>query len=189
MLMERWSKKRRIMCRYDLTASIYDMRYEEEQTAKIEAALKNDTVKANGLVLDVGCGTGLLFQHVAGKSAGVVGLDISRKTLSNAKKREKEFRNVHLVLADADHMPFNDGLFDGVYAFTVIQNLPNPEDALAEMRNVARVGSTVVVTGLKKCFSQNALISLLETAGFRVVRLEDACNLKCYVAVCQTLHP
>jgi ubiquinone/menaquinone biosynthesis C-methylase UbiE len=187
--MERWSKKRRIMCRYDLTANIYDMRYEEEQTAKIEAALKNDTIKASGLVLDVGCGTGLLFQHVAEKSAGVIGLDISRKTLTNAKKRAKEFRNVHLVLADADLMPFNDGLFDGVYAFTVIQNLPNPTDTLAEMRNVARVGSTVVVTGLKKCFSRDAFISLLETAGFRIVRLEDGCNLKCYVAVCQKLPP
>ena len=187
--MERWSKKRRIMCRYDLTASIYDMRYEEEQTAKIEVALKNDTVKANGLVLDVGCGTGLLFQRVAGKSAGVIGLDISRKTLATAKKRAKRFRNVHLVLADADRMPFNNALFDGVYAFTVIQNMPNPDDTLAEMRKVARVGSTVVVTGLKKCFSRDAFISMLETAGLGVVRLEDGCNLKCYVAVCQTLHP
>lgn len=177
------------MCSYDLTASIYDMRYEEEQTAKIEAALKDDTIKANGLVLDVGCGTGLLFQHVAKKSAVVIGLDISRKTLTSAKKRAKEFTNVHLVLADADLMPFNDGLFDGVYAFTVIQNMPNPADTLAEMRNVARVGSPVVVTGLKKCFTRAAFISLLETAGFRVVRLEDGCNLKCYVAVCQTLTP
>jgi ubiquinone/menaquinone biosynthesis C-methylase UbiE len=187
--MERWNKKRRIMCRYDLTASIYDMRYEQEQTAKIEAALKDDSIHTSGLVLDVGCGSGLLFQHVAEKSAGVIGLDISRKTLTNAKKRAKEFRNVHIVLADADRMPFNDGLFDGVYAFTVIQNMPDPADTLAEMRNVARVGSTVVVTGLKKCFSRDAFISLLATAGFRVVRLEDGCNLKCYVAICQKLTP
>lgn len=187
--MERWSKKRRIMRRYDLTASIYDMRYEEEQTAKIKAALEKNTIKAGGLVLDVGCGTGLLFQHIVEKSEGVIGLDISRKTLINAKKRAKRFRNVHLVLADADLMPFNDGLFDGVYAFTVIQNMPNPDETLTEMRNVARIGSTVVVTGLKKCFSRDAFISMLETAGLRVLRLEEGCNLQCFVAVCQTFHP
>lgn len=187
--MEHWSKKRRIMYRYDLTADIYDMRYEEEQTAKIEAALKNNTAKAGDLVLDVGCGTGILFQHVAEKSAGVVGLDISRKTLTNAKTRAKKFKNVHLVLADADHMPFNDALFDVVYAFTVIQNMPNPQDTLAQIMNVAKVDSTIVVSGLKKCFSQHAFISVLETAGLRIESLEDESGLKCHVAVCQKLHP
>jgi ubiquinone/menaquinone biosynthesis C-methylase UbiE len=185
--MESWNKKRRIMRRYDLTASIYDMRYEEEQTAKIEVALKN--IKARGLALDMGCGTGLLFQRIAEKSTRVIGVDISRKTLTNAKKRAKGFRNVHLVLADADHVPFDSGLFDSVYAFTVIQNMPNPENTLAEMRRAAKPGSTVVVTGLKKCFSREAFVSLLETAGFRVLGLEDECNLKCYVAVCQTFPP
>ena len=187
--MEHWSKKRRIMYRYDLTAGIYDMRYEEEQTAKIEAALKNDAAKASGLVLDVGCGTGLLFQYIAEKSAGVIGLDISKKTLTNAKKRAQKFKNVHIVLADADHMPFKDALFDVVYAFTVIQNMPNPQDTLAEIRNVARVDSTIVVTALKKCFSQHTFISALETAGLRIESLEDESDLKCHVAVCQKLHP
>jgi ubiquinone/menaquinone biosynthesis C-methylase UbiE len=187
--MDRWTKKRQIMRRYELTASIYDMRYEEEQTAKIEAALKNINIKPRSLALDVGCGTGLLFQRITEKSARVIGLDISRKTLTNAKKRAKEFRNVQLVLADADHMPFNNGLFDGVYAFTVIQNMPNPEDTLAEMRRITKRGSTVVVTGLKKCFSRESFISLLETAGFNVMRFEDECNLKCYIAVCKKLPP
>jgi hypothetical protein len=35
--MGSWLKKRRVMQRYDLTAEIYEMRYVEEQTAKIEA--------------------------------------------------------------------------------------------------------------------------------------------------------
>jgi ubiquinone/menaquinone biosynthesis C-methylase UbiE len=187
--MDRWTKKRQIMRRYDLTASIYDMRYEEEQTAKIEAALKNINIKTRSLVLDVGCGTGLLFQRLVEKSAGVVGLDISRETLAKAKKRAKSFRNVHLVLADADHIPCNNCLFDSVYAFTVIQNMPDPKDTLTEMRRVTRLDSTVVVTGLKKCFSREVFMSLLETAGFNVMRLEDGCDLKCYVAVCRIIPP
>jgi hypothetical protein len=66
--------------------------------------------------------------------------------------------------------------------------MPYPDDTLAEMRRVARIGCTLVVTGLKKCFSRDAFVLLLETAGLRVLRLEDGCNLQCFVAVCQTLH-
>lgn len=182
--MNRWTKKRRIMHRYDLTANIYDMRYEEEQTAKIEAALKKLIIKPCSLALDIGCGTGLLFQNIA-KSAGVIGLDISKKTLAHAKKRAERFRNVHLVLADADHMPFNNGLFDNVYAFTVIQNMPNPEDTLDEIRRVAKPGSIIVVSGLKKCFPRESFISLLQTAGFDLMELEDEHTLQCFVAVCK----
>ena len=39
--MNGWLKKRRVMRRYDLTAEMYDMRYAEEQAAKIRAGLKH----------------------------------------------------------------------------------------------------------------------------------------------------
>ena len=53
--MNKWSQKRRVMRRYDLTARMYDERYAEEQAAKYRAALKH--LDIHGSVLDVGCGT------------------------------------------------------------------------------------------------------------------------------------
>jgi ubiquinone/menaquinone biosynthesis C-methylase UbiE len=96
---------------------------------------------------------------------------------------------VHLVLADADYMPFNNDLFDIVYAFTVIQNMPNPEDTLDEMGRVAKPGSIIVVTGLKKCFPRESFISLLQTAGFDLMEFEDEPTLQCFVAVCKRFAP
>ncbi len=124
--MSGWSKKRAIIRRYDVTAHLYDMRYAEEQSAKIDAALKTAKIARNGMALDVGCGTGLLFKHVAGKTKALIGLDISRKTLQQAKTRAKDYSNVHLILADADYMPLRRNTFSNVFALTLVQNTPNP---------------------------------------------------------------
>ncbi|MCK4439381.1 methyltransferase domain-containing protein, partial [Candidatus Bathyarchaeota archaeon] len=119
--MSEWDKKRDVMQRYDLTAHIYDMRYAEEQTAKIEAAMEIIDVEKGSLVLDVGCGTGVLFNHVANKAKAIVGLDISKEILLQAKERARKFSNAHLILADADNMPLEEGMFSHVFALTLVQ--------------------------------------------------------------------
>lgn len=184
--MSEWDRKRDIMRRYDVTARMYDMRYAEEQTAKIKAALKPVGINMKGCALDVGCGTGLLFNHVADKAEMVVGLDISGKILLEARKRARSFPNICLVLADADHLPFVTNIFSFVFAFTLIQNLPNPNKTLCEIRRVARDDALIVVTGMKKAFTRRSLEGLLEDSGLRIHALKDE-GLKCYVATCKKL--
>src|SRR4030067_188127 len=94
--------------RYDLTAVMYDARYAEEQEAKYYAALTS--MKPTGLVLDVGCGTGLLFSRIASESEQVVGVDVSKKLLLQARERARKLRNADVVQADADHLPFKSDL-------------------------------------------------------------------------------
>ena len=174
------------MRRYDLTAHIYDMQYAEEQAAKIEAAIKSINIKKYGLVLDAGCGTGLLFSYVADKSETTVGIDISRKILLQAKKRAENFPNVLLIWADADHMPLKEKVFSHVFAITLIQNTPNPIKTLNEIKRVAKEDAVIVVTGLKKTFSLEGFEKLLQEATLKIVALQDE-GLQCYVAVCTKL--
>jgi phosphatidylethanolamine/phosphatidyl-N-methylethanolamine N-methyltransferase len=185
--MSERNKKRRIMRRYDSAPHIYDMRYAEEQTAKIEAALQCVNVKKHDMVLDVGCGTGLLFDYVATKAETIVGVDISRKTLLQAKKRSGKFSNVHLIWADADGLPLKDDVFSRVFAVTLIQNIPNPIKTLDEVKRVTKKNAVIVVTGLKKKFSHEIFERLLRKIGLNVIEMEDG-NLKCYVAICSKLH-
>jgi ubiquinone/menaquinone biosynthesis C-methylase UbiE len=180
--MSVWDKKRDIMQRYDVTAQIYDMRYAEEQTAKIKAALKH--LKAKGcMVLDAGCGTGILFSHVAGKARMTVGLDFSKKTLLKAMERAKNHAGVNLVRGDADNMPLRDKVFDRVFAMTLIQNAPAPTETLKEIKRVAKGNALIVITGLKRVFSRSTLEHLLKNAGLNIVAMENE-GLMCYVAVC-----
>jgi len=186
--MSEWAKKYDVMRRYDLTAHLYDMRYAEEQIAKIEAAVESVQIEGHGSVLDVGCGTGLLSIYIANKAKMIVGLDISRKTLLQAKKRTKTSTNAHLILADADNMPLKENAFNHVFALTLIQNTPSPLETLAEIKRVAEENAMIIITGLKKKFSIEAFKELLQDADLNVIALKHE-NLNCYVAVCtKVLH-
>ncbi|MBS7636282.1 methyltransferase domain-containing protein [Candidatus Bathyarchaeota archaeon] len=184
--MSEWELKRGNIQHYDLTAKSYDEQYAEEQRAKIETALKSVKISGSCLILDCGCGTGLLFEYVAEKAAMVVGLDISRKILAEAKRRAKAFGNVCLVLADADYPPFRDHVFSHVFAVTLLQNMPNPERTLTEICRVAEKDSYIIVTGLKKKFSSEVFEGLLRKLGLNIIEISNSSeSLKCYVAICK----
>jgi ubiquinone/menaquinone biosynthesis C-methylase UbiE len=180
--VNRWIQKRRVMRRYDATARSYDELYGEEQEAKYLKALERVDV-AGSAVLDVGCGTGLLFSYIADAAQAVLGVDISRELLLRAKEQAVKFRNIYLIKADADHLPFQNGFFSVVFAFTVLQNMPKPKETLAELERVSKSGGSIVVTGLKKAFSLSEFTCMLEDAGLMVVSFVDDEALKCYLAV------
>jgi ubiquinone/menaquinone biosynthesis C-methylase UbiE len=175
-----WKDKRKIMQRYDLTADMYDERYAEEQNAKYKKALEKLGV-ADMAVLDAGCGSGLFFSHVAPQAKMVVGVDVSRKLLFKAKAQTQGLGNVFVLQADADHLPFRDGAFGGVFAFTVLQNLPKPAETVCELKRVAKHGGWVVVTGLKKAFPLEQFMDILENSGLKIVSFVDDAAVNCYV--------
>jgi ubiquinone/menaquinone biosynthesis C-methylase UbiE len=184
MLMSDWDRKREIMRRYDETAHIYDMRYAEEQVSKIKAALKNIKTETLGAVLDVGCGTGILFDCVADNAEIVIGVDVSRRSLLEAKKRAEKYPSVHLVWADADCVPLRDKIFNYVFALTLVQNTPDPAATLNEIVRVGKKDATFIITGMKKAFTLEDFKALLQCSGLRISVLENGV-LQCFVAVCR----
>jgi ubiquinone/menaquinone biosynthesis C-methylase UbiE len=177
-----WKDKRKVMRRYDLTADMYNERYAQEQKAKYGVALENVDV-ADCAVLDVGCGSGLFFSHVAAKAKVLVGIDVSRKLLLKAKGQAHAFQNVLVLQADADYLPFREAFFDVGFSFTVLQNMPKLSETLNELKRVSKPAGKVVVTGLKKAFALNTFMDVLESSGLKIVSFVDDEDLKCYVAV------
>ena len=177
-----WRDKRKVMQRYDVTAKMYDERYGDEQKGKYGKALENVNM-ASKAVLDVGCGSGLFFKEVAAQANMVAGVDVSRKLLLKAKEQAKAFGNVFVLQADADHLPFREGFFDAVFAFTVLQNMPKPPETLCELKRVVKLGGRVVVTGLKKAFPLDLFMDVLENSGLKLAAFVDDEAVNCYVAV------
>lgn len=182
--MSKWSKKRRVMRRYDQSAKVYDAQYREEQHAKIRTAMDNLNLNRDSIVLDAGCGTGLLFEHVAEKTKFTIGTDSSRGLLKEAKKKARGYKNIALVLADADNMPFANHAFDVVFAITLLQNMPNPVVTLKEIRRVSKSNGLIIVSGLRKAFTKNNFSEMLKRANLKVVVLRLDQQMREHVAVC-----
>jgi len=182
--MAEWSQKRRTMRHYDQSAAVYDAQYYEEQEAKIKAALTGFTLKKENILLDAGCGTGLLFPHIAEKAKLFVGIDTSGIILKEAKKRLKHHTNAIIIRADVDYIPFPNETFDAVFAITLLQNTPKPKKTLTEMRRVATRDTTIVATGLKKAFTRKEFTRLLRGVGLEIKVLRLDANLKEHVAIC-----
>ena len=123
------------MLGYDLLSLSYDELYGGEQIGKYHAALRSLDLQKCGRILDLGCGTGLLYDYLLGLgwTGEYVGLDLSAGMLEKAKMRGPQ----HLIQADAHKLPFRDKVFTYVFSFTVIHHC-NPETFHAEAKRVAQ---------------------------------------------------
>ena len=182
--MREWKEKYGSMWHYDQLATIYDVHYVGEQNAKIENVLKSLKFSSNELVLDLGCGTGFLFPHIEKRLGFLVGLDVSRNALRQAKNRTKNRSNLELVCADADKTPFPNHIFDKIFAITILQNMPQPTKTIKEMKRTGKPQAIFALTGLKKKFTPDSFVDLLDSVQLRVLTLNNDQRLKGVVAVC-----
>jgi ubiquinone/menaquinone biosynthesis C-methylase UbiE len=100
--------------------------------------------KNNGVILDVGCGSGYILERLSADHK--YGIDLSLNNITKAKKNLAGKKNIFLERADAQNLPFNDSFFDCVVSSEVIEHVPNPEKVLAEIFRVLKADGRMVIT-------------------------------------------
>ncbi len=179
---------------YDKTAHLYDKRHENDTTTHLRKMETKMLKKyARGLVLDVGCGTGVY----SGLFEKYTGIDISGKMIKEALRKSKQ----RYAMANAENLPFHDGTFDTVICMFTVLNLCDYKKAAKEMRRVLKKGGTLIISVASvwdrknysmldklrgrfdsdiksiriernrlrfKLFTKPELMSLFENAGFRL---------------------
>ena len=143
-------------------------------------------------ILDVGCGTGanLLMLSKFGQAEGV---DISEDALAFCRERGLD----KVKLGAGEELPYEDGTFDLVTAFDVVEHMDDDLAGLKEMRRVLRPGGRVLLFvptfmflwGLQDDVSHHRrryrlpeLRRVLEQAGFEVERSTYA-NITFFVPI------
>jgi methionine biosynthesis protein metW len=102
-------------------------------------------IRPGDTVLECACGTGTITAAIAPACARVVATDYSEGMLKQAGKKLTRYPNVVVEQADITHLRYADDSFDAVVAANVIHLLPEPGDALKELKRVTRPGGTIIV--------------------------------------------
>lgn len=97
-------------------------------------------VGAHGRILDLGCGTGGVLQHL-GVFGKAIGLDPAPEAAVYCRRR-----NVPMVVGSGLDLPFADASFDAVLALDVIEHVADDIALLREARRVLRPGGVLVLT-------------------------------------------
>lgn len=95
------------------------------------------------LLVDIGCGAGLLAPHLAGRGYRHVGVDLVRSALDQATGH-----GVRPVNANATALPLPDACADVVTAGEVLEHVPDWRAAVAEACRILRPGGVLVLDTL-----------------------------------------
>jgi arsenite methyltransferase len=123
-------------------------------------------IPTGGIALDVGSGPGNVtasLARAAGPDGLALGVDISEPMLARAVRAEAG-PQVGFLRADAQRLPFRDETFDAAVSIAMLQLIPKPSAALAEMARVLRPGGRMAVM-VPTAGRAGALIRLLPDGG------------------------
>ena len=130
--------------RYDRQAGLFDFWEAPLEALAFKRLRKRLWSEVHGArILEVGVGTGKnLPYHPEGSRS--VAVDLSPRMLSHAARKAGRLgRDVDLVLADAQRLPFRDGAFHAAAATFVFCSVPDPVLGLREVRRVVRQEGSV----------------------------------------------
>lgn len=128
---------------FDVAAEAYD-RFMGRYSVQLAPQMADLAGVAPGQrVVDVGCGPGALTGELVKRvgAAGVAAVDPSAPFVAAAADRHP---GVDVRLANAEALPFDDGVFDAALAQLVVHFMSDPVAGLGEMRRVTRPGGVVV---------------------------------------------
>lgn len=148
-------------------------------------------IPSGGTALDVGSGPGNVtasLADAAGPDGLALGVDISEPMLARAVRNEAG-PHVGFIKADAQRLPLRDNTVDAVISTAVLQLVPDPAAALAEMARVLRPGGRLAIavptvgrlaqlwhllpTVGAHIFSDDEIADILEDNGFASVRVKS----------------
>lgn len=135
MLMNQGELKKKVASNFGRSARQYD------ELAKIQKVIATRGCQflspRKGRLLDIGCGTGTITQHLCEFSDNVVGLDISCGMIEQAVSYSHN-GNIQWIIADAEHLPFQSSSFEQVFSSMALQWCMPVEYALEEIYRVLK---------------------------------------------------
>ncbi|MDD1707296.1 MAG: class I SAM-dependent methyltransferase [Methanoregulaceae archaeon] len=140
----------KVQLHYDEVADIYDDRYNKNRGRFYYEHISRQVMECipkKGLILDLGCGTGLFLNAYEKREGSGIGLDLSQGMVRRATTR---CPSSDFVVGNAELLPFREESFDAVCSILAFSYVKKPLDLLSESKRVLRHGGSIAVCTLGK---------------------------------------
>ncbi|SRR5258705_3864328 len=131
------------------TARVLEKAYQKRDMIRRRRHVREALSAAPGeRILDVGCGPGFYARELldeVGETGSIVAVDASPDMLALARRRGAGHDNVTFREGNAAALPVDDGDFDAALCVQVMEYVPDPVGALAEMHRALRPGGRALV--------------------------------------------
>jgi ubiquinone/menaquinone biosynthesis C-methylase UbiE len=126
-------------------SDMFDLKDFQAMVGNLRSQLR---LEGSERLLEVGCGSGLLAQALAGSCAQYVGIDISANMVALAQR--KDIPQAQFYCMNGKKLKFSDNSFHRVFAYFVFMNFPHwhyCEQILAEMLRVVSKDQGLILIG------------------------------------------
>ena len=129
---------------FDKRASVWD-EINEHSPLVIEKILNNAKLSEGSDILDVACGTGVMFDYYISRNvASVTGIDISPEMVKIAKEKHKNEIKIEVVCGDVLTAEFNKK-FDLIVVYNAFPHFPEPEALIKRLASLLKSGGRLTI--------------------------------------------
>lgn len=129
---------------FESFADEWDKMFTAEDLEILEFLINSFGIKEGDKVVDMGCGTGVLFDFLRRKVGGkgiIVGVDFSTRMLHKAKMNFP-FNNIIAIDGDVEEVPLKTDHFDVAISFAAFAHFPHQELVIREAARILKPGGS-----------------------------------------------
>jgi demethylmenaquinone methyltransferase/2-methoxy-6-polyprenyl-1,4-benzoquinol methylase len=119
--------------------------FKEAESAVIQDILKNAGIQKGQRVLDVACGTGVLFPYYEALGVQeIVGIDLSPEMTRIARQKAAEHERITVLTGDVEEARF-DAPFDAVVVYNAFPHFPDGARLIARLAGLLKPGGRFTI--------------------------------------------
>ncbi len=171
---------------WDKTANNYDQEEKKDEQTYIKIIEKTKKyLKMSDIVLDYGCGTGLISNEIADNVKVIHAIDTSSKMIEIAKNKAdwRKIENIdyaHSTIFDEKH---KSGSFDVILVFYILHLLDDTHEVMQRINELLKPGGLII--SATPCMGEKTFLSILfslvskiglipNIRSFKISELEDS---------------